>query len=151
MLKWSCDFNGWKSLSHQLATFGLHWSGTTWDIIYLICYVDSQEHIIEESNYFMGQSSSLCVTTLRSSLAICFVFNLPRDLTRPSDLRAMWLYRKKLFKVSHQPTKFGGHKHCGSRDIKVLVCLAILQENAIKGSYVAALQGTSSPCQVWWQ
>ena len=39
-----------------------------------------------------------------------------------------------LFKVSHFPARFGGHTHCGSEDIMVLVCHVILKENVLKGS-----------------
>ena len=37
--------------------------------------------------------------------------------------------------VSHQPAKFGGHRHCGSGDIMVLVCHVISQHHVIKRSY----------------
>ena len=34
--------------------------------------------------------------------------------------------------VSHIDAKFGGHRHCGSRDITVLVCCIISQDHVIK-------------------
>ena len=37
--------------------------------------------------------------------------------------------------VSLHPTKFGGHRHCDSGDIIVLVCHLILQDHMIKVSY----------------
>ena len=33
--------------------------------------------------------------------------------------------------VCHHPTKFGGHRHCDSGDIIVLVCHVILQDHKI--------------------
>ena len=36
-------------------------------------------------------------------------------------------------KVTCHPTKFGGHSHCGSEDIMILVYHVILQEHVIKG------------------
>ena len=32
----------------------------------------------------------------------------------------------------HQHAKFGGHRHCGSGDIMVLVCQVISQDHMIK-------------------
>ena len=37
--------------------------------------------------------------------------------------------------VSHHPTKFHGHRHCGSGDKMVLVCHVISQDHVIKGSF----------------
>ena len=34
--------------------------------------------------------------------------------------------------VSHIDAKFGDHRHCGSRDITVLVCCIISQDHVIK-------------------
>ena len=36
--------------------------------------------------------------------------------------------------LSHDLANFGGHRHCGSRDIILLVCHVILQGYLIKGS-----------------
>ena len=33
----------------------------------------------------------------------------------------MWLYRQEPITVSHHPAKFGGHRHCGSGDIILLL------------------------------
>ena len=35
--------------------------------------------------------------------------------------------------ISHTPAKFGGHRHCGSGDIKFLVCHVISQDHVTKG------------------
>ena len=35
--------------------------------------------------------------------------------------------------VYYHSTKFGGHRHCSSEDIKVLVCHVISQDHLIKG------------------
>ena len=37
-------------------------------------------------------------------------------------------------KVAHHTAKFGGHKHCGSEDIKVLVCHVISKYQVIEVS-----------------
>ena len=37
-------------------------------------------------------------------------------------------------KVSYHSAKFGGHMHCGSGNIMVLVGHVILQDHVIKGS-----------------
>ena len=37
-------------------------------------------------------------------------------------------------KVAHHTAKFGGHKHCGSEDIKVLVCHVISKYHVIEVS-----------------
>ena len=53
--------------------------------------------------------------------------------------------------VSHYPAKFGGHRHCDSGDIIVLVCHVISQEYVIKRSrdlVVVARQGKSPSDQV---
>ena len=34
--------------------------------------------------------------------------------------------------TNHQLAKFGGHRHCGSEDRIVLVCLVVLQGHMIK-------------------
>ena len=36
---------------------------------------------------------------------------------------------------SHQHTKFGGHRHCGSGDMMILICQVISQDLVIKGTY----------------
>ena len=53
--------------------------------------------------------------------------------------------------LSHHPSKFGDHGHCGSRDM-FLVCPVILTEHVIKWScdfMCGAPHGKSPPCQVW--
>ena len=37
--------------------------------------------------------------------------------------------------TSHRPTKFGGHRHYGSRDIMVFVCPVILEDQVANGSF----------------
>ena len=39
-----------------------------------------------------------------------------------------------LLKVAHHTAKFGGHKYCGSEDIKVLVCYVISKYHVIEVS-----------------
>ena len=56
--------------------------------------------------------------------------------------------------VSYHSTKFGGHRHCSSEDIKVLVCQVISQDHLIKGSFDFMGKSHSQvklpSCQVWW-
>ena len=47
-------------------------------------------------------------------------FSLSRDLSRPRDQRVMWFFVGGSM-VSHDPAKFGGHRHCGSGDLMFLV------------------------------
>ena len=42
----------------------------------------------------------------------------------------MWLYGQKPLKVSHHPSSFCGHEHCGSGNIMFSVCYVILQDCA---------------------
>ena len=60
--------------------------------------------------------------------------SLSHDLARSLDQKVMQLYGQKPLKVSHHPTKFGDQRHCGSRDIMVLMCDVILQNRMIEGS-----------------
>ena len=60
------------------------------------------------------------------------VFSLSRDIARPRDQKFILLYGYKPVKVSHHPTKVDGHKHCGSGDIMVLICLLISQDIVVK-------------------
>ena len=45
-------------INHHLAMFGGHWSSASWDIIYLVCHVISQEHVIEGSCDLLNGTSS---------------------------------------------------------------------------------------------
>ena len=42
---------------------------------------------------------------------------MSHDLARPLESRAIRLYKQGPLKVSHNPARFGGYKHCGSGDI----------------------------------
>ena len=53
-------------------------------------------------------------------------FSLSRDLARLLDQRFMGLYRHECIKVSYHSVKFGGHKHCCSEDIFIIICHVIL-------------------------
>ena len=44
-----------------------------------------------------------------------------RDRAGPHDHRFPSRYGWLLLKVSHHPTKFGGHRHCGSGDVFLMV------------------------------
>ena len=50
----------------------------------------------------------------------------------PCDQSAKWLYGLEPLKKSQHPTKFGGHRDCGSGEIMVLVCHMISQDHMIK-------------------
>ena len=47
-------------------------------------------------------------------------FSLSHDLTRPHDQRFMQFYGWELLIVTHYPSRHGGHRHCGSRDMMLL-------------------------------
>ena len=69
------------------------------------------------------------------------------------DSKSMSVYRLESFKVSFHSAKFGGHRHCGSGYIFILVCPMILQYHLIKGScgfMVRVPLRQSSSCQVRW-
>ena len=55
------------------------------------------------------------------------------DLTKPRNQRIICLYSLEPLK-SIDPTKVGSHQQCGSGDIMVLVCHAILQDLLMKRS-----------------
>ena len=46
---------------------------------------------------------------------------MPRDFEVPCNQRIMWLYGWEPLIVSHSPAKFGGHGHCGSGDLFLVV------------------------------
>ena len=52
------------------------------------------------------------------------------------------------------PSNFGGHRHCRSEDITILICHVILQGYAMIKGYatlmVGACQGKLPSCQAWW-
>ena len=62
----------------------------------------------------------------------CFSFS--RDLVGPRDQKNNKLFEREPLMVSHNPAKFGGHRHCDSRDINVLVSHVILKNHIIKVS-----------------
>ena len=93
-------------------------------------------------------------------------FCLSRYFARPRDQGVVCLYCYEPFKISHNPTKFHGHRHCFSLscdlarssnqkvigtvavDIIILVYHVILQDHVIL--HVGARKGKSPSCQVWW-
>ena len=61
-------------------------------------------------------------------------FSFSRDLVRTSDQKSGWPQQQELLKVSHHPTKFGGHIYHGCGDIMVFVNPVISQDYVIRGS-----------------
>ena len=55
-----------------------------------------------------------------------------RELARPHDQGILWLFGRKRLTVFNYPAKFGGH--CGSVDMKYLICHVTLQFHVIKES-----------------
>ena len=41
---------------------------------------------------------------------------------------------QELLKINHRPAKFGGTRHCGSRDVMILVCPVIPKNHGLKES-----------------
>ena len=75
-----CDYrmtplDGWQSLvvSHHLVMYSGHWSSASRDMIYLICPIISQDHVIKESSDLMGGSFSMYATCLLILVAIGIV------------------------------------------------------------------------------
>ena len=103
-------------------------------IIFLVCQVISQYHVIKETCDFMGGSLSGKSPPYNVWWPYSFwlwrynVVNFSSDLARPSYLRTMWLHRKDPHKVSYHPAQFGGQKHFDSGDITFLVCHVISQD-----------------------
>ena len=55
--------------------------------------------------------------------------------------------------TSHQPAKFGRHRHCGRRDIMILGCHMISHDYVIEGScnFMDRTHQDKLPsCHVWW-
>ena len=53
----------------------------------------------------------------------------------------------------HHPAEFGGHRHCDSGDMRIVICQAISQDHMIKGSFdfmlcAGAHQGRLPPSQI---
>ena len=65
----------------------------------------------------------------------------------------MTLNALELFKVPHHPTKFNGHRHCGSGDIVVLVSHVISRDHVINShltSWVGTHQGKLTSFKIRW-
>ena len=60
-------------MNHYLAILGCHWPNASRDIIYLICHVTSENHVIKGSNNVMSGNFSWCVTILSSLVVIGIV------------------------------------------------------------------------------
>ena len=56
------------------------------------------------------------------------------------------IYDRSPLKVSLQPGKFGGHRHCSSWDIMILVCQIIFQDHVAKS--LSSFMGWSHSRQV---
>ena len=120
--------------------FGGYWNSASESTKYSICHVATQNHMIEGSRNFMSGNSSLYITTLLvlEVIGIVVVYICSKFITWFS--KATWL--KSHFtiwgvasQISNQPARFGGHKHCGSGDMMVLVYQVILQHLVIKSLY----------------
>ena len=104
------------------------WSSTSGDMKYLICHVTSQSEVNKGSCNFMSESSSWYVTILP-----CLVVIGSGDIMFLVSIRVDYFYGLPLLKVCHHLAKFGGHKHCGSGDIILLVYQVILRDHVING------------------
>ena len=110
------------------------------DIMFLVC------HVILQDNTFKGQAT-LEVRAHQGKLSFCQIwwsqgvwqgryngFCLSNDLARPGDQSSKLFYGQKPHKVSHYPTKSGGHRRGDSDNVMVLVCHVISLDNVIKRS-----------------
>ena len=57
------------------------------------------------------------------------VFILLRDVMWLRDQRDIWLDKWELLTIIHHPTKFGGSRTCGSRNIMIWICLVTQQKS----------------------
>ena len=81
-----------------------------------------------------------------SSFHLLLIFSLWK---RPRDQRVMKLHCWEPLMINHHATKIGGHRHCGSGDIMILVCHMILQDHVIKccsSLWLEASKGKSAYC-----
>ena len=108
-------------VSHHLAMFGGQWYNVSGDVKYLMCHVNSQNHVIEglyEWDIFMVYHPKFSGHRYCSSgdimFLVCHLIKQDHIIKRSVD------YKK--YKLSHHPANFGGYRHCTSRDIIVLVC-----------------------------
>ena len=131
----TCDYiaiwlHGQKEIkvNHHPVKFCDHIYCGSGNIIISVCNLLSQGHVVKCCSNFMGRIPSWQFTSLLSRAAIGTVIVEIRfscDLARPRDQNVIWLYRREPIKVSYHPAKFGGHRHCGSGDIMILVCHVI--------------------------
>ena len=126
--------------SHQLYKFGGHRHCGSRDTMILGCHVISKDHVIKGSLTWWArahQGKLLSCQVLWPQALWKWRYNdssLPCDLTKPQNQRVMWLYGEKPIQENYNFVKFGGHRHCASEDIMILVCHMILQDHVIKGS-----------------
>ena len=111
------NFMSGSASCHQLAKFGGHRDISGRGVMFLVCHVIKQDHVIQGWDDYNDRSPTREVTILPSLVVI--------------DTVVVW---RKSLKVSHHPTKFGCYRHSGIEDIMILVCLVISQDQVIKGS-----------------
>ena len=75
---------------------------------------------------------------------------MPFDLAKPHDQSIMWIYGLKLIKLSHHPSKYGGHRHCGSGDIMILVFYKNTWWKDHVTFWAGPHWGMLRSCSVWW-
>ena len=70
------------------------------------------------------------------NFSVCMLklfFEVTSSLVAISIVKVVYGHEQEPFTISHDPAKFGGHWHCDSGELMVLVCRMFLKEHLIKG------------------
>ena len=88
-----------------------------------ICHVTLQEHVIRALCDFMDPSgkSPSCIVWWQQTLWQWRYDFKYRDLEKSRDQRVIRFNEQEPIKVSYHPAKLGSHRHCGSRDMFLVV------------------------------
>ena len=108
--------------------------------IFNFVFNSSCDHLIEWLYVFLGGAPSLSVTAmpglgtigLAEKEILCFKFS--HDIARLHSQRVMWLNGWLSVTISHQPTKFCGHRPYRKGDIKFKIrhmtsCYPVIRES----------------------
>ena len=142
-------------MCNHLTKLGGHSHCGSGDTTYLICHITLQDHdrifwIYRRKLFIVCNNppkfDAIVVVEIRN------LFNSSCDLMWPHAQGVVWLWRWNLLIVSHQFSRFGGHRPFGSRDITDLIFQVTFHDYMNKGS-CNFLEGRSSlyilSCQVW--
>ena len=111
---------------------------TSGDMKYLICYMTSQNHVIESCmKLYEWELLIVCQHPAKFGGHKCCdsrdIFLVCQVILQDNVIKFSLTYVKEPIKVSYRAAKLGSHRHCSSGDIIVLVCHLILQDHMAKG------------------